>query len=199
VVIGAPSEPPAPAGPRGRPGRLVAIVAVMLVLTAGWPLASLAISGNRPLAAGTVLAVGPDAAHRAEFTVGPSWVLQQSQSDPKTNYVLHNGTVRLSVLYVWLASRGETGGLWNGLRSLLQAADPSARLSPPSPVTNRQGVRGQTGVLRQGSKTGVATIFPAPAGTFAIEMLTFGPPGETDGRASARQIAGSLRFPAVRR
>ncbi len=189
--------PPAAGRPRGHPGRLIAILAVIAALTAGWPIASAAISGNRPLRAGELLSIGPDSAHRAELAVGPGWALQQSQSNPKTNYVLRNGGIRLSVVFVWLASRDQSAGLWTGLRQLLQAANESARLGQPVPVISSHGAAGQTARLRQDGQTGLATIYPAPPKTFAIEIISLGPPGALGPQAAARQVALSLRFPAA--
>ncbi len=165
------------------------------MLTVGWPLVSLAFSGAQPLRSGDVLVIGPDAAHRAQFTVGSGWVLQRPDSNPKLNYVLRHGAVRLSVVFVFLASRDEAGGLWTGLGRLLHAANPAAHLSGPTQVTSSRGARGLTGVLRQDGKIGQATIYPSPGKTFAIEMISLGPPGAGRAQAAARQVIRSLSIP----
>ena len=199
MLNGDPPGPPAGARPAGHPRRLIAILAVIVVLAVGWPLASGAVSGNQPLAAGTVLRIGPDAAHQARFTVGPGWVLSQSDSNPKTNYLLQNGAVRMSVVYVWVVTRSEARDLWPGLRRLLRAGNSAARLGGPGPLVSSRGVAGQTGVVRQGSQAGQAVIYLSPGKTYAIELIALGPPGAAAGRAAARQVIGSLQFPAARR
>jgi hypothetical protein len=192
-------DPPAARRPGGHPGRLIAILVLIAALAVGWPLASGAVSGNKPLAAGTVLPLGPDSGHLARFTIGPGWVLNQSDSNPKMNYVLQNGSVRLDVVYVWLITRSEAGNLWSGLRRLLQAGNPAAQLSQPATSAGSHGLRGQTGVLRQRGQVGQATIYLAPGKTFAIELISLGPPGALSSRLAARNVIGSLRFVKARR
>jgi len=185
--------------PRGHPGRLVAIVAVVLALTIGWPVATLAFSSRQPLPAGQVLIIGPDATHQASLTLGAGWVLQKADTNPKLNFVLRNGPVRLSVIFVFLLATPDATQRWHGLRQLLTAANPAARLSGPQTFTNGNGVRGQRGVLQQGDQIGLAVIYPSPKNMYAVELISLGPPGARAAQQAAQQVARSVTFPAGHR
>lgn len=176
---------------------LVTVVAVMAALTAGWPLASLAISDNQPLAADKALVIGPDTTRSARFAVGPGWSLRTSQSNPKQVYSLSYGRVDLSVTYVALSGRPPAGRLWSGLRDILRVSNSTARLGRPKPITDAHGATGITGPVTENGRSGTATIFPGPTGNFAIEMVILAPRSATAvSRVGARQVVRSIRFEA---
>ena len=193
----APPHVPAAPARRGHPGRLIAIFAVIAALAIGWPLASRAFSGSQPLRAGSVLTIGPDSSHRAQFTVGPGWVLKRSDSNPKQNYVLQHGAVRLNVIFVFLLTKSDAPDLWSGLGQLLLAANAHARLTGPAPATSSNGARGQAGILRQDGQNGTTAVWLSPRKTFAIEMISLGPPGARAAHAAAQQVIRSAKFPAA--
>jgi hypothetical protein len=176
---------------------LVTVVAVMAALTAGWPLASLAISDNKPLTAGQAFVIGPDTSRSARFAVGPGWSLRTTQSDPKQDYSLRYGKVDLSVTYVALSGRPPAARLWSGLGDILRVSNSTARLGRPRPVTDAQGRTGITGPVTEHGRSGTATIFPGPTGNFAIEMVILAPRSTTAAsRVGARQVVRSIRFRA---
>jgi hypothetical protein len=179
---------------------LLVVVVAMTVLAAGWPLVSASISSTQPLAAGRTLTIGPDSRHIAHFTIGPGWSLVTSQSNPQQNYRLSRAGAILTVSYVTLTSSPAAAKLWSGLRSIVRIGDASARLSASRPVRNSQGIKGRTGTqaLSRG-RTGIAAIFPAPGGKFAIEITAAAEPGAAAAHLAARRVARSISFPAVRR
>ncbi len=175
---------------------LVIVVAVMAALTAGWPLLNLAVPDLQTLAAGTKLTVGPKPSESAQFTVGPGWSLVRSQSNPRRGYSLRDGAAQVSISYVALASGARTTALWTGLREILQVSHPGARLGKPSPITNGQGAKGVASLVAAGGLYGTATIFARPSRRYAIEMIMLSPGNESlIGRAAARRVVRSLRFP----
>ncbi len=178
---------------------LVVVVAVMAALTAGWPLANLAVSDNQPLAAGKALMIGPNTAHSARFAVGSGWSLRSAQSNPKQNYSLRYGGADLSVTYVTLSGRPSAARLWSGLMDILRVGNSTARLGRPVPVTDARGRTGMTGPVTENGRSGTATILLAPAGNFAIEMIVLAPrSAAAASRAAASQVVRSIRFAASR-
>lgn len=179
---------------------LLVVVVVMAVLAAGWPLVNASISSTQPLAAGRTLTVGPDSRDIARFTVGPGWSLVTSQSNPQQNYQLSRAGATLTVNYVTLTDSTAAAKLWSGLRSIIRIGDASARLSASHPVRNSPGIKGLSGTqtLSRG-RTGIAAIFPAPGGKFAIEITAAARPGAAAANLAARSIARSISFPGVQR
>lgn len=181
-----------------RVGWLIAVIAVMAVLTAGWPLVTLAVSDNQPAAAGSPLTIGPDSTHSAQFTPGRGWVIRSAETDPNQLWTLCRGPVDASVTQVTLANPSQVGQLWPGLVNILRLGSPSARLGKPVAITSAQGGKGLTGTLTENGRGGQAAIFPGPSEDFAIEIVTVAP--ETDSRtarSAAVQLVRSLRFPAA--
>jgi hypothetical protein len=187
----------------GSPGRvrwLIAVVAVMAVLTAGWPLVSLAVSDNQPAAAGRPLTVGPDSTHSALFTPGRGWVVRSAETDPKQAWVLRRGPADVSVTYVTLISHPPVEQVWLGLQDILRVDSPSAHLGKPALVANPRGGKGLTGTVTENGRAGQAAIFPGPTGDFAIEIVAAAPAQDSPvARAAAVQVVRSLRFPAASR
>jgi len=192
---------PAPlAPPRLRLRWLSVVVAVMVVLTGGWPLANSLVADRHRLATGSTVRIGPDAANSARFTVGPGWFEVPSQTNPFMSYALRRGSLQVSVLFVALVNTSQTPELWTGLRKLVRAANPGARLGSPTAVVTAAGNRGLTGTLNAGSMTGLASAFPSPSKGFAIEMVALGPrTTHLLNLRATRQLMRSLRFPPASR
>ena len=179
---------------------LVLVVAVIAALTAGWPLINLAVSDRQPVPAGRTMSVGPNTAQSARFTLGPGWSVQSAATDPRQEYVLRHGAEEMSLMYVTLASPAEAVHLWAGLRKVLSLGDASARLGKPRQITSARGRKGLTGLVTEDGRRGRAMIYPAPAGNFAIEMVSLGPRGAPPaGLAAALRVALSVMFPAAAR
>lgn len=169
----------------------------MAVLTAGWPLVSLAVSDDQPAAAGQPLPVGPDRNHSAQFTPGRGWVIRSAETDPNQAWILRRGPVDLSVTYVTLASPSQAGDLWPALQNILRLANPSPRLGKPAPLISPQG-KGLTGTVTENGRAGQAAVFPAPTEDFAIEIVSVAPVKNSPAaRVAAAQVVRSLRFPAA--
>lgn len=180
---------------------LLVVVVVMAVLAAGWPLVNASISSMQPVAAGRILAIGPNSSRIARFTVGAGWSLVTSQSNPQQSYRLSRAGATLTVNYVTLTDSPAAAKLWSGLRSIVRIGDASARLSASRQVRSSQGVRGLTGTqtLSRG-RTGIAAVFPAPGGKFAIEITAAAEPGgSAASRAAIRRVARSISFPEAQR
>jgi hypothetical protein len=176
---------------------LVLVVAVIAALTAGWPLINLAVSDRQPVPAGRTMSVGPNTAHSASFTVGPGWSIQSSATNPRLGYVLRHGAEEMSLMYVALAGPAQLPALWSGLRKILRLGDSAARLGKPAPITSARGREGLTGLLTEDGRRGRATIYQAPVGNFAIEMVSLGPRGAPPaGLAAALRVTLSIMFPA---
>jgi hypothetical protein len=179
---------------------LVLVVAVVAALTAGWPLINLAVSARQPVPAGRTMSVGPNTAQSARFTVGRGWSVQTSATDPRQEYFLRHGAEQMSLMYVTLASPAEAVHLWAGLRKIVRLGNSSARLGKPTLITSARGRKGLTGLLTEDGRRGRATIYPAPRGNFAIEMISVGPQGASPaGLAAALRVALSVMFPAAAR
>ncbi len=179
---------------------LLVIVVIMAVLTAGCPLVNASISDRQRLAAGGTLVIGLSRKDSARITVGEGWSLRKSQSDPRQDYELYYGGVNLSVRYVTLIGRSQPGKLWSGLGHIVRISSSSARLGAPGLIQNSQGLSGITGTFTRSGRAGLATVFPGPGGTFAIEMTTLARPGAPAAeRAAAQLVVRSITFPEVKR
>jgi hypothetical protein len=167
----------------------------VLALTVGWPLVSGAVADRRPVASGTVLAIGPDRASSARFQVGGGWSLAPSGSNPAKSYVLHRGRLQLSVTYVALAGAAQASRLWRGLQQLVRVSHPAVRLGNPQRVTTRRGRPGLTGTITVANQRARVTVLVAPSGSFAIETTALAPVADTALiRAVAQQVVRSIRF-----
>lgn len=183
-----------------RAGLAVAVVAAVIALiTAGWPLASAAFPDRQPLAAGTVLVIGPDPARSAQVTVGQGWALLKAESDQEQVDFLRRGAVELAVSYVSLLSRGQAGYLWAGLRRVIQEEHPGSWLGPAQPITlARTGGEEEAGSLTEAGLAGRAEVLADPAQDFAIELTVLAPRGaDAGGLRAAARVASSLRIVAA--
>jgi hypothetical protein len=177
---------------------LLAVLAVIVTLTAGWPLVSTTVAGDRPLAAGTTVTVGPSRASSGRVTVGPGWSVLTARSDPNRSYSLARGALRLSVRYVSLVSPPAQASLWRGLRQVLRIGNPGLTPGRPRVFTTSDGSQGLIAFLSGPGRTGQAAALAAPDGTFAIEMIMLGPPGTARVmRSAGLPVLRSLRFPAA--
>ena len=187
----------------GSPRRLrslIIVVTVIVVLTVGWPLVSLAVSDDQPVAAGQPLTIGPDGAQSATFTPGRNWVVHSAETNPILRWSLSDGPVDVAVIYVMVISPSQVGRLWAGLQSGLLVGDASARLGRPASVTSADGSKGLTGTVTASDRAGQAAVFPGPNGEFAIEIVSAAPVQDgAAARAAAALVARSLRFPAAAR
>jgi hypothetical protein len=176
------------------------VLAVIVALTAGWPLVSAMVSGNRPLAPGTTVTVGPSAADSGRVTVGRGWSVLTANTNPRQFYSLGHGALRLSVRYVSPIKLARPGELWQGLRQMMRVANPGVSPGRLQVITTRAGDRGLTAALSGHGQTGRAAVFPAPARRFAIEMIMIGPPSTARTiRTAGLPILESLHFPAAAR
>ena len=185
----------------GSPRRLrwlIVVVGVIVLLTVGWPLVSLAVSDDQPVAAGQPLRIGPNGAHSAVFTPGRNWTVRTAETDPVQRWSLSDGPVNVTVFYVSLLSPSQAGRLWPGLQGSLRLGDRSARLGPPATVTGAAGSKGLTGTVTANDLAGQATVFADPAGHFAIEIVSAAPVYDQAAAQSATAlVARSLRMPAA--
>ena len=177
---------------------LIIVVAVIVVVTVGWPVVSLAVSDDHPVAAGQPLTIGPDSALSATFTPGRDWVVRSAETDPILHWSLADGAVDVSVVYVMVISPSQVGRLWPGLQSVLQVGDGSARLGRPAAVSTADGSQGLTGTVTANDEAGQAAVFPGPGADFAIEIVSVAPVQDVaSARAATALVARSLRFPAA--
>jgi len=175
---------------------LIVVVVVMVALTAGWPLASLAVSDNQPVTAGQTLGIG-SGDRSATFTPGPDWVAHNAHTNLLQYWSLSDGPVDVSVIYVLLLNRNQVGRLWPGLNKILRLNDGSAQLGTPAAVTSASGVRGQEGTVTASDWAGQAAVFPSPDNHFAIELVSVAPPADRAAAvADAALVTRSLRFSA---
>jgi hypothetical protein len=176
------------------------VLAVVAVLTAGWPLVSMAVADHRPLAAGTTVTVGPSAAESGRVTVGPGWSVQSADSNPQQVYSFARGGLRLSVRYVSLAGIGKHARLLPGMRQLLRIGDPGVTAGRPRALTTADGSRGLMAMLSGPDRTGRAAVVVSPTRAFAIEMVLLGPPSTARAiNAAGIPVIESLRLPAAAR
>jgi hypothetical protein len=173
-------------------------VTVIVVLTVGWPLVSLAVSDDRPVAAGQPLTIGPGGSHSATFTPGPDWAVHSAETNTIERWSLSDGPVDVAVAYVTLTSPSQVGRLWPGLQSVLQVGDGSARLGRPAAVSTADGSQGLTGTVTANGWAGQAAVFPRPGANFAIEIVSVAPvPDRAGAQAATALVARSLRFAAA--
>jgi hypothetical protein len=177
---------------------LIIVVTVIVVLTVGWPLVSLAVSDDQPVAAGRPLTIGPDGSRSATFTPGPDWAVHSAETNTIERWSLSRGPVDLTVAYVTLVSRSQVGRLWPGLQRTLLLGDASARLGRPATFTSGAGGKGLTGTVTANNWAGQAAVFPGPGGDFAIEIVSVAPVRDVAAaRAATALVARSLRFTAA--
>ena len=179
---------------------LITVVAVIVALTVGWPLVSLAVSDDQPVAAGQPLTIGPGGSHSATFTPGPDWTIHSAETNTIERWSLSHGPVDLAVDYVTLVSRSQVDRLWPGLQRALLLGDASARLGRPATFTSADGGRGLTGTVTANDWAGQAAVFVGPDADFAIEIVSVAPVQDVAvARAATALVARSLRFPAAAR
>ena len=185
----------------GSPRRLrllIVVVGVIVVLTVGWPLVSLAVSDDQPVAAGQPLRIGPNGAHSAVFTPGRNWTVRTAETDPVQRWSLSDGPVNVTVFYVSLISPSQAERLWAGLQSSLRLGDRSARLGLPATFTGVAGSKGLTGTVTANDLAGQATVFADPAARFAVEIVSAAPVQDQAAAQSATAlVARSLQMPAA--
>jgi len=190
-----------PDGEHGSPRTLrwlIIVVAIIVAVTVGWPVVSLAVSDDHPVAAGQPLTIGPDSALSATFTPGRDWVVHSAETNPILRWSLSDGPVDVALVYVLVISPSQVGKLWPGLQSELRLGDASARLGRTASFTTAAGSRGLTGTLSANDRAGQAAVFPGPAGKFAIEIVSVAPVQDVAAaRAATALVARSLRFPAA--
>jgi hypothetical protein len=178
---------------------LVTVVAIMAVLTAGWPLINIAVSDNSRIAANSKLSVGPSRKNSAQVTVGPGWLMQSAQSDPREAYSLRRGGVTLSIIYVDLLSRSDVDGLWQGMAQLLRISYPGTSLSRPVRVTSAHGYPGDTGLITSRTTRGTAAVFADQQRQFAVEIVITAPRRTPVANlVAAQRIMRSVLFAAGR-
>jgi len=186
------------ATPQVRLRWLVAIVAVIAVLTAGWPLLDALVTDSQPLAGGTSLILGPGGQARARITIAPGWRLRPAESNLHEGIVLRSGPVQMSISAVSLIGPAAGPRMWAGLREILQLSHPGARIGSLTPITDAQDRIGFTGPVTSGRLVGTATIFIAPTGEFAIEMLVLAPPADRAEIAAVTDLfVRSLEFLSI--
>ena len=177
---------------------LIIVVTVIAVLTVGWPVVSLAVSDDQPVAAGQPLTIGPHGARSAMFTPGPDWAVRSAETNSILRWSLSDGPVDVTVLYVTLILPSQVGRLWPGLQSVLQVGDGSARLGRPAAVSTADGSQGLTGTVTANGWAGQAAVFPRPGANFAIEIVSVAPvPDRAGAQAATALVARSLRFAAA--
>ena len=177
---------------------LIIVVTAIVLLTVGWPLVSLAVSDDQPVAADQPLTIGPVGAHSATFTPGRNWVVRSAETDSIERWRLSDGPVDVTVVYVLVISPSQVGRLWPGLESTLLLGDGSARLGPPATVTSADGAKGLTGAVTANGWAGQAAVFVGPGAEFAIEIVGVAPVHDrAAAQAATALVARSLRFPAA--
>jgi hypothetical protein len=192
-----PGQPPGAASPRTRLRGLLIVVAIMVMLTAGWPLLDGLVADQQNVPPGAAIRIGPVGPDSASVRIGPHWTMQPAQTDPRQAYVLSRGAVTVSISYLSLIHPYRAAGIWSGLRQILRVSHPGVRLGPPVTVTSSQGQAGRAATMTGTRIAGAVTVFVAPSGTYAIQMIVVGPHGARSLFAQAtRQFVGTLRFPA---
>jgi hypothetical protein len=177
---------------------LIIVVTVIVVLTVGWPLVSLAVSDDQPVAAGQPLTIGPGGSHSATFTPGPDWGVHSAETNTIERWSLSDGPVDVAVAYVTLISPSQVGRLWPGLGRTLLLGDASARLGRPATFTSADGGRGLTGTVTANDWAGQAAVFVGPGAGFAIQIVSVAPvQNVAAAQAATALVARSLRFPAA--
>jgi hypothetical protein len=175
---------------------LLLVFIVIVIVTAGWPLVNLIVPNKHPPASTGTLAVGPNHAHSALFSVGRGWSVTPSMSTPGLAYTLQQGSVQLLITYVNVVALSDIHDLWTALGQIAQLLYPGASLAKPVPTVSSQGHHGMTGRMSVDAQSGTATIFPLPTGSYAIEMILVAPKNAAPGlKSMAEQIMRSVRFP----
>jgi hypothetical protein len=177
---------------------LIIVVTVIVVLTVGWPVVSLAVSDDQPVAAGRPLTIGPGGSHSAAFTPGPGWAVHRAETNTVESWRLSDGPVDLTVAYVILLGPSQVGRLWPGLQRTLLLGDASARLGRSATFISADGGQGLTGTVIANDWSGQAAVFARPDADFAIEIVSAAPVRDrAAAQAATALVARSLRFPAA--
>ena len=199
MVADQPRQPPGSHSPRARLRWLLTVVTVMALLTAGWPLVNALVADRQRLPAGASLRVGPSGPNSASVRVGPGWIERPAETDPRQGYLLRRGAVAISIDYESLTGRYRAAGVWAGLRRVFRVSNPGVSLGRPAAVTSGQGRTGLSASATSARRTGAATVFVGPSGTYAIEMVVLAPVSWRPVAAAASLLLiRSLRFPVVR-
>jgi hypothetical protein len=177
---------------------LIIVVSVIVVLTVGWPVVSLAVSDDQPVAAGQPLTIGPGGSHSATFNPGPGWAVRSAATNTVESWRLSDGSVDLTVAYVILLGPSQVGRLWPGLQRTLLLGDASARLGRSATFISADGAKGLTGTVTANESAGQATVLVGPDADFAIEIVGAAPVHDrAAAQAATALVARSLRFPAA--
>jgi hypothetical protein len=182
-------------GGRRRLRRLAIVIGVMALLTAGWPLLNKTVADNRPLAAGHSLTIGPGGALIARIRVGRGFRLLPAQSNPHQQYSMRVGPAQLTVASVSLPMPVSATRLWAGLRQVLSLSHPGTTLGRQTTMTSAQGLPGVTGSVTSKSKAGMAAVFVAPTGKFAVDIVMLAPRNALNRiRSAGQQLLQSVTF-----
>jgi hypothetical protein len=186
---------PTVASPRVRIRWLVTVVAVMALLTAGWPLLNSTVSDSRPLTAGHSLTIGPGGALVARLTVGRGFQLLPAQSSPRQQYSMRVGAAQLVVSSVSLPAPTSARRLWAGLRQVLSLSHPGTTLGRLTTMTSAHGQPAVTGSITSKNKAGLAAVFVAPTGKFAVDIVMLAPRTDLNRmRGAGRLVFRSVTF-----
>jgi hypothetical protein len=185
---------PATASPLVRVRWLVAVIAVMALLTAGWPLLNRTVSDSR-LAAGQSLTIGPVGAMKARMTTGRGWRLMPAESNARQRYVLRAGPAQLTLATVSLPAGTTNASLWAGLRHLLRISHSRVTMGSMTAITSQTGRAGFSSRIAVGRNAGTVTVFVAPTGTLALEIVFLAPRDAIDQVvADTSRLARSVTF-----
>jgi hypothetical protein len=186
---------PTVASPTVRIRWLVTVIAVMALLTAGWPLLNRTVSDSRPLRAGHSLMIGPGGALVARLTVGRGFRLLPAQSNPRQQYSMQVGAAQLSVSSVSLQASTSARRLWAGLRLVLSLSHPGTTLGRLTTMTSAHGQPAVTGSITSKGRAGLAAVFVAPTGKFAVDIVMLAPRADVNRmRGAGQQLLRSVTF-----
>lgn len=183
-----------PRGPRSNWFPLGVAAILVALLTGGWALLNSALPASEALSEGRAMTLGSEGGYEASMTFDDGWEVDTGSSSLGQQFLFTKGEVTLYVSVVTPPGAAKAPELWEGMRDIVRVSDASASLGEPRPITSEGGVEGLTGDLHIHQHTGVATVFPAPGGYFAVETQATGANASQTDLADAEKVVQTLRF-----
>ncbi|WP_017608629.1 hypothetical protein [Nocardiopsis xinjiangensis] len=183
--------------PRSNWVPLAAATGAVVLLGAGWPLLDAATPSSQELSSGHTVDVNSGGDYAASLDLPQDgWNVDTTRTMADQQYVLTRGPVELDLTSVVPPQDTDATpeNLWAGMETTSRVHDASARLGRPESTDTQDGTEGLVGDLHTQGRTERAAVFPAPDGTFAVEMTLGGEDATEADLAAVEDVVEAVSF-----
>ena len=183
--------------PRSNWVPLAVATGAVVLLGAGWPLLDAATPSAQELASDHTVDVSSGGDYAASLELPQDgWNVDTTRTMADQQYVLTRGPVELDLISVMPPQDVDATpeNLWAGMETTSRVHDASARLGRPESTDTQDGTEGLVGDLHTQGRTERAAVFPAPDGTFAVEMTLGGEDATEADLAAVEDVVEAVSF-----